>query len=171
VLLSVRATETILEAACSGYEARGKEERLGLLFGRVRHGVAEVAHAEVYRGGTRTRTSAVVEPAKLRRRANELRSRLRMRFLGIFHSHPEVAGSFSTAPSAEDRQPLFEDPPALVELIVGVWATTNGSRRRPSERYLVGIDEERGYAWRFAAYRRKGRSLTLIGTRSRSALD
>jgi hypothetical protein len=138
----------LLRAAVDGYEAPHKQERLGFLFGRVVDGTAIVHRAVIYRGGTRTRVCATVDPDRYARRVEELRRKLGLRYLGGFHTHNEIAGRFSSEASREDRRPISEQFPPLVELIVAIWASR--SPARPATRYLTGkIDD---YRYRLAAY-------------------
>ena len=97
ITLSEGATDTIIDAAIQGYEARYKEERLGILLGHVYDGIALVKRAVVYRGGKRPRISASVDPYKFEQRVNALREESGLSFLGSFHTHNEVNGSISSA--------------------------------------------------------------------------
>ena len=138
----------VLDAAIQGYEALHKEERLGFLFGRIEGHTAVALRAVLYRGGSRTRVCATVDPDRYARRVDELRERFRLRFLGGFHTHNEVAGRFSSEASREDRRPITDRYPPLIEVIVAIWASRGEAR--PASRYLTGkIDD---YRFRLAGY-------------------
>jgi proteasome lid subunit RPN8/RPN11 len=148
VILSKGVVYILVKAAIRGYEARYKEERLGILLGKFQNKVATVKYAKVYRGGARSRTSAGVNPAPFAKRVQELCRRHKSEFLGTFHTHNEVALSISSALSIEDRDHLCSDPPSIVELIIAVWASDSPSYK--SKRYLQG--ESDGYRFRIAGY-------------------
>jgi len=148
ITLSEGATDTIINAAVRGYEARYKEERLGILLGRVYQGIVLVKRAVVYRGGKRTRTSASVDPYQFERRVYALQAESGLDFLGSFHTHNEVSGSISSALSQADKTPICDDPPSLVEIIAAIWAS-NGSVR-PSRYYFQGGSDE--YRYRLSGY-------------------
>jgi len=142
------ATKTIIRAAAQGYDARYKEERLGILLGRVSRGVALVEQAVIYRGGERTRTAASVDPYRFERRVKTLQKELGLVFLGSFHTHNEVAGSISSALSQADKTPLCENPPSLIEMIAAIWASDGAPWS--AKFYLQGRLDE--YRFRVAGY-------------------
>ena len=72
VRLSKGVANILINAAIQGYEAKYKEERLGILVGTVQNKIAVVKNATVYRGGIRTRTSAEVDPKRLTKRVHEV---------------------------------------------------------------------------------------------------
>jgi hypothetical protein len=135
IWLSEGATDHIGRAAVRGYEARYKEERLGILLGNISDGIARVEQAIVYRGGVRTRTMADIgDSLKYERRVRALQKETGWNYLGGFHTHNEVAGSHSSAPSQEDKTPLCDNLKAYIELIASIRATD--SPMRSSQRYL-----------------------------------
>ncbi len=136
------------DAAVQGYEAAYKEERLGILLGRLQNNTAIVTHAIVYRGGVRKRTRAEVDSVRFARRVRELSRKHKSTFLGTFHTHKEVAGTISSALSIADRDHLCDDPPHMVELIVAIWGSD--SPVRPSRLYIQGRVD--GYRYRIAGY-------------------
>lgn len=138
----------LIDAAIQGYEAAYKEERLGILLGRLQNNTAIVTYAKVYGGGERKRTRADVDSVRFARRVRELSREHKSEFLGTFHTHNEVAGTISSALSAEDRDHLCDDPPHAVELIVAVWRSDQPSRQ--SQRYIQG--DVNGYRFRIAGY-------------------
>jgi hypothetical protein len=134
VVLSEVAIEKIVKAAIEGYEAPYKEERLGILLGRVSGDIALVKRAVVYGGGERRRTSASVDQYNFERRVKDLQKESDLSFLGSFHTHVEINGSISSAPSPADKIPLCDDPPSLIEIIACVWA--GDGTPRPSNYFL-----------------------------------
>jgi hypothetical protein len=60
VVLSKRTLETIVNAAKEGYLKPYKQERLGILLGRLKKDTLFVSNAFLHRGGKYTRTSAMV---------------------------------------------------------------------------------------------------------------
>ncbi len=148
VTLSNDVVYVLVNAAIQGYEASYKQERLGILLGRVHQNGAFVEHATPYRGGDRTRSAAVVNGDRFTRRVRQLSTKHNSLFLGTFHTHNEIAGTLSSAMSLEDRNHLCEDPPHLVELIVAVWGSAQPSR--PTQRYLQG--DVGSYRFRIAGY-------------------
>jgi hypothetical protein len=137
----------LINTAIQGYEAAYKEERLGILLGKLQNNTAIVKQAIVYRGGERKRTSAIVDSVQITRRVRELSRKHKSEFLGTFHTHNEVAGTISSALSIEDRDHLCDDP-HTVELIVAIWRSDDPSRQ--SQRYIQ-IDVN-GYRLRIAGY-------------------
>src|SRR4051794_31112156 len=115
VVLSKGVHPVLVNAAIQGYEATYKEERLGILLGRVEDAKVMVKHAIIYQGGERTRTAVTVDPDRFTRRVRELTRKHRSEFLGTFHTHNEVAGTITSALSKEDRDHLCSHPPHQVE--------------------------------------------------------
>jgi proteasome lid subunit RPN8/RPN11 len=148
VVLSKGIHLVLVDAAIQGYEARYKEERLGILLGAIQGEAAVVKRAILYRGGKRTRTEASVNPDRFTRRVQELSRKYKSDFLGTFHTHNEIAGTISSALSIADRDHLCSDPPHQVELIVAVWGAASPSRQ--SQRYIQG--DLNGYRFRIASY-------------------
>ena len=148
VQISRSVASVIIRAAIQGYEASYKEERLGILLGSVRGDTAFVNRAQVYLGGSRSRTAADVDGARFTRRVRELCQTHRSGFLGTFHTHNEVAKTISSALSLEDRNHLCDDHPHRIELIAAIWASNAPSRQ--GQRYLQ-IDVN-GYRIRMAGY-------------------
>lgn len=157
VSLSKTSVAKIAEAAKEGYLTPQKEERLGILLGRVRGGVVFISRAIVFKGGIRTRTSAAVNSRKIEARIKELTSRYRLRFLGTFHTHNEVAGSISSALSKEDKVPVSDSRLPLIEVIAAIWVSD--SPIRTSKYYCQTRTGH--YRIRIAAYRFGG-SFPLI---------
>jgi hypothetical protein len=148
VTLSNNVAYVLVNAAIQGYEASYKQERLGILLGRIQRNVAIVERATLYRGGDRTRSAAIVNGDRFTKRVRQLSTKHDSLFLGTFHTHNEIGGTISSAMSLEDRNHLCENPPHLVELIVAVWRSDLSSR--PTQRYLQG--DVGGYRFRIAGY-------------------
>jgi hypothetical protein len=148
VILSKGVLSILVDAAIQGYEATYKEERLGILLGKLQNDIAVVKYASIYRGGDRSRTSANVNPVRFTQRVRELAKKHQSGFLGTFHTHNEVANTITSAMSVDDRQHLCSDPPHIVELIVAIWGSDSPSRQ--SQRYLQG--KYNGYRYRIAGY-------------------
>lgn len=148
VVLTDGVASVLINAAVQGYEARHKEERLGILLGRLQRDIVTVTLAKVYRGGMRKRTSADVDPERFTRRVRALTREHVATFLGTFHTHNEVAGTITSALSIADRDHLSHDPPHLVELIVAVWRSDYPPLK--SQRYIQGTTGR--YRFRIAAY-------------------
>jgi len=148
VTLSKDVVYVLVGAAIQGYETSYKQERLGILLGRVHRNAAVVEHATLYRGGYRTRSAANVNADRFTRRVRQLSTKHKSVFLGTFHTHNEIGGTLSPAMSLEDRNHLCDDPPHLVELIVAVWGSDQTSH--PTRRYLQG--DVGGYRFRIAGY-------------------
>ena len=160
VILARNAADAIVEATTSGYEARYKREKLGLLLGRKIGSRVEVARAVLYRGGRRTRTAIEVDAGRIARRIRELEKRHKSRYMGAFHTHNEVAGSISSALSREDRIPLCDDPAPQVELVASVWVSDAPLRQ---SQYYLQIRDGR-YRIRIVG-RQWGRGFPLLPTR------
>ena len=120
VVLSKRALETIVKAAKEGYLKPYKQERLGILLGRLKKDTIFVSNAFLQRGGKYTRTSAMVLESQIDRHINQMVSRYHLRFLGSFHTHNEVAKTTSSALSKEDRNPISDKYPPLIEIIASI---------------------------------------------------
>lgn len=149
VVLSTKAAAIIIKAARDGYLAWYKEERLGILLGRLQGNTVFVSIAKVFQGGIKTRTAVEVNIRNIERRINHLTSRHRLRFLGTFHTHPEIANSISSALSNEDKVPICEKCVPLIEVVATIWASDSPVRQ--SQYYCqVKCDDCR---IRIAAYR------------------
>jgi hypothetical protein len=148
VRLSEKITDVLVNTAAQGYKAAYKQERLGILLGRINRNSAVVEHAIIYRGGSRTRSGAGVDCERFTRRVRELSAKHRALFLGTFHSHIEIAGRVNAKMSVSDRVPFCDDPPHLVEVIVAVWGSDLCTHR--TQRYVQGHVD--GYRFRIAGY-------------------
>ncbi len=151
--------------AKAGYEARGKREQIGLLFGRVEHRtVAHVRQAVLYRARQRTRNGINIDHASLARRWQALERSSGEQYLGMFHSHVEVAGEVCIGLSDIDVASFRDDLFSLLELLV----TVRAAGRRPpgkSPRVLTGFEEKTGYVYTVRAYGKTGRGIRLLPVR------
>lgn len=122
--------EVVVRELCAcarrGYETRFKRETFGFLFGTLdSRRRLRVRRAVYYRGGRKTRTGIVFKdmPTIMRgiRRRRQLALAQRLRVLGSFHSHVEVAGTVFRGLSPDDRESFVKDPEGAIEAIVFVW--------------------------------------------------
>jgi len=148
VVLSKRALETIVKAAKDGYMEPHKQERLGILLGRLKKDTLFVSNAFLHKGGKYTRTSSMVLQSQIDRHIKLMVSKYRLRFLGSFHTHNEVAKTMSSALSKEDRDPISAKYPPTLEIIASIWVSD--SPLRPSKYYWQVKDGR--YRIRIAAY-------------------
>lgn len=158
VLFEEAAIRELCRLARYGYEKCYKQETFGFLFGRLRDDRrVVVSRARYYRGGTKTRTGIVFKdwPAirRVLRRRQEMSRRLRLRFLGSFHSHVEIAGKVFRGLSEHDRSSFVEDVQSALETVVFVWAGSN-QVVRSSPKTIVAFEPGTGYHYRIRAYAR-----------------
>ena len=155
VKLARAVADAIARAAQLGYDARYKEERVGILLGRRRGRCVEVKKSIIYRGGSRTRTAAEVDTGRFGARVRALQKKHRMPFMGSFHTHNEVGGRISSALSPDDRVPLCDFPLPSIELVALIWASDTLPRR--SLEFLQGKLVNAPYRIRIAGYQWGGR--------------
>ena len=148
VVLSRRAFENIVKAAKDGYLKPYKQERLGILLGRLKKDTLFVSNAFLHRGGKYTRTSSMVLESQIDRHIKLMVSKYRLRFLGSFHTHNEVAKTTSSALSKDDRNPISDKYPPLIEIIASI--RVSDSPLRQSKYY--GQVKDGKYRIRIAAY-------------------
>ncbi len=96
----------------------------------------------------------------LRSRQNVAR-RFRLRALGLFHSHVEIAGRAEYGLSDEDRETFAEDEEALVEAVVAV-READRAPKRTSRKVLFGFDREDGYAYNIRVYGKTRAGIRLL---------
>lgn len=149
MVLSGRAAYDIFLAAARGYEAPYKEERLGILLGRLSRGTAYVESASPYRAARCARTSVSVDPLSMAQAIERLRARHRRAYLGTYHTHPEVANGFTSSLSQEDKKPICPFHDQMIEIVATIWAS-NG-RAGKTRYYFQGKVGD--YRIRMAAYR------------------
>jgi len=148
VILSKKAKDVIVKAAKIGFEVRYKEERIGILFGYVQRKVVYVKRATPYKASIAFRTCVEVDKNIFTARVKRLQSKYKLRYLGNFHTHNQVANSISSALSSEDKKPICENSFPVIEIVVCIW--TSNSPVQQSQYYLQIRDEP--YRIRIAAY-------------------
>jgi hypothetical protein len=163
VLFDEAAVRELCRLAREGYEASFKKETYGFLFGTLdRNQRLTIRRSCFYRGGTRTRTGVTFKDwptiARLARRRHELARKMRLRFVGSFHSHVEIAGSVFSGLSGPDRESFQGDPMSTLEVIVFV---RRGSARRVarSPRDIVTFEPATGYHYRIRCYAKRDGSI------------
>lgn len=162
ILFEEAAVRELCRLAREGYEASFKKETYGFLFGSLdRDHRLTVRRSCFYRGGIKTRTAVTFKDwatlARLAHRRRELAGRMRLRFVGSFHSHVEIAGSVFKGLSGADQESFGADPMATIEVIVFTW---KGSAHRMdhSPRDIVAFEPGTGYHYRIRCYaKRDGR--------------
>jgi len=148
-VLSKKAVAIIIKTAKDGYLAPYKQERLGILLGRLQGDTVFVSNGILFQGGIKTRTSVSVNSRSIENRIEHLSLRHRLKFLGSFHTHNEVANNISSALSEEDKVPICENYIPLIEVVATIWVSD--SPLRQSQYYCqVRCDE---YRIRIATYR------------------
>lgn len=149
VTLSEQAALAIIQAAIRGYEAPYKEERLGILLGRAGRGEAAVDLAKAYKARQRTRTFVEVDSQSMERAIGRLTRRHHRRYLGTYHTHPEVADGITSALSADDKTPICPAYEQIIEVVATIWVSDQPARQSRYY-YQLKIGE---YRIRIAAYR------------------
>ncbi|MGQ9679135.1 MAG: hypothetical protein ACUVUD_07675 [bacterium] len=149
-----------------GYEAKFKKETFGFLFGTItRDKKLIVRRSYYYRGGEKTRTGVVFKKWEniqhVFRRRKDLSRRLRMRYLGNFHSHVEIAGDVFKGLSEEDRESFSYDPMAIIETIVFIWAGPFNLNRSTTGT-IVGFEPRTGYNYRIRVYAKRRNSIRQV---------
>lgn len=158
VLIGEDAVRELCRLARNGYDTPMKRETYGFLYGTLtRQGRLIIRRSCYYRGGTKTRTGVVFKDwaavRRVARRRTELARKMRLRFIGSFHSHVEIAGAVFRGISDEDRESFQNDPMATLELIVFVWKGSSRGIAR-SDRDIVGFEPATGYRYRIRCYAR-----------------
>lgn len=159
VLFEEETAREMCRLACEGFEAKLKRETYGFLYGTfTRERRLVVRRAVYYRGGKKTRSGVVFKDwptiIRISRRRHELAGSLRLRFLGSFHSHVEIAGEVFRGLSDEDRDSFRFDPMSVIEAIVFIWP---GKGQRPSHlsSSIVGFEPGTGYNYRIRVYAKR----------------
>jgi len=156
VFIHEEAVNELCRLARRGYETKHKKETFGFLFGSLNEDRCMVIrHAAYYRGGVKSRSGVFFNdwPAiqRIVARRRELSGRLRLRFLGNFHSHVEIGGWVLRGLSREDAESFRHDEAATLEAVVFVWAGPKGSLA-PSPRTIVAYEPDTGYNYRVRVY-------------------
>lgn len=163
------AVRELCRLARDGYEASFKRETYGFLFGRLdRKRRLTIRRSCFYRGGIRTRTGVTFKDsatiARLARRRRELARIMRLRFVGSFHSHVEIAGSVFKGLSRSDGESFCADPMSTLEVIVFVSAGT-ARRLMWSPRDIVTFEPATGYNYRIRCYAKRDASIRQVTLR------
>ena len=165
VLFLEDAVCELCRLARQGYETCRKKETFGFLFGTLTdESRLVVRRAVYYRGGVKSR-SGVVFPDwasiyRVIRRRRELSNRLRLRFLGNFHSHVEIGGWVLRGLSDDDRDSFRRDEQATLETVVFVWAGGKNDVE-PSPRAIVAYEPQTGYNYRIRVYAKFANGIRL----------
>ncbi|NPV13556.1 hypothetical protein HPY86_01305 [candidate division WOR-3 bacterium] len=159
VLFEESAVRELCCLARRGYETKFKRETFGFLYGTISQDKRLIVRRSCYyRGGEKTRTGVVFKNwTNIRRvflRRKELARKFRMRFLGNFHSHVEIAGDVFKGLSQEDRESFFYDPMAIIETIVFIWAGP-AKLNRSATGTIVGFEPRTGYNYRIRVYAKR----------------
>ncbi len=166
VLFEETAVRELCCLARRGYEAKFKKETFGFLFGTIsRDNRLTVRRCLYYRGGEKSRTGVTFKDwsmiTRLVRRRRELVRRLRLRFLGNFHSHVEIAGEVFKGLSQEDRESFLYDPMAIIETIVFVWHGPFKANRSISGT-IVGFEPKTSYNYRIRIYAKRHNGIRQV---------
>ena len=146
-ILGAEAVREMCLIARAGYEARGKQEAMGLLFGRRRRdGTLVIKQAVRYRCAVAARTRVEFNEDAVRRRQRILARDLSLEYLGMFHSHVDEDGLQDLGQSSADCQGLYDDPDTCVDAIVYTWPRDRCPRSR-AKASLYEYDEESGLAF------------------------
>jgi hypothetical protein len=152
VILSKKACENIIKVAKDGYSVPYKQERLGILLGRLKEDTIFVTNAILYKGSKYTRTSVSVESHSIEEFIKKLVKKLHLRFLRSFHTHNEVANTISSILSEDDKYPISENYRTLIEITATIWVSDS-----PLQQSLYYCQARSGkYRIRIAAYRSGG---------------
>lgn len=169
VLFEEAAVRELCCLARKGYRTRFKRETFGFLFGRLTHDhKLIVTRAIYYRGGKKTRTGVVFKDwPTIRRgakRRRELARQLRLRFLGNFHSHVEIAGWVFKGLSRDDRNSFREDIMSAIEVIVFVWPGRSRTMRSVKGT-IVGHEPRTGLNYRIRVYAKRRNGIRQVRAR------
>lgn len=166
VLFEEPAVRELCCLARRGYETKFKRETFGFLYGTISQDKRLIVRRSCYyRGGEKTRTGVVFKNwTNIRRvflRRKELARKFRMRFLGNFHSHVEIAGDVFKGLSQEDRESFFYDPMAIIETIVFIWAGP-AKLNRSTTGTIVGFEPRTGYNYRIRVYAKRRNGIRQV---------
>lgn len=161
VLIHGPAIREIASKAEENYDAPYKKETMGLLFGYYIHEKISIREAVHYGAHGRTRTQVSYNSSNLRRRKKELSKNLRMRCIGLYHSHVEIAGKARLKLSEDDKKDFFEDEDAMIDLLVTISAREIKKPRRLKASVAL-FDQEKSYYYLIRTYRKAGKQIRLI---------
>ena len=162
----MNALQDICRWTRASFDKKYKPEQIGFLLGTIGPGgKVVVKRAALYRGGVRTMWSVTFDTTGMLRARGNAARKLRLRALGLFHSHVEVAGRAEYGLSADDRESFAEDETAVVEAVVAVRAADRAPVRT-SKKVLFGFDRADGYAYNIRVYGKTPRGIRLLPVRA-----
>lgn len=161
ILMHGPAIWEIALRAEENYDAPYKKETMGLLFGCHIHDRISIKEAVHYAAHGRTRTQVSYNSVNLQRRRKELSKSLRMRYIGLFHSHVEISGEARLKPSKNDKRDFIGDEDALIDLLITISAREI-KRPRRLKTSVVLFDKNKRYYYMIRTYRKVGRRIRLI---------
>lgn len=153
-------SEMVLRAA-ENYEARGKKETIGMLFGSIKHDVVFIKRAVHYAAHRRTRSQVSYYGPYLRKRRKDLSMQMRMKYIGLYHSHVEIAGKVSWGLSDVDKSDFLEDEGAIIDLLAAISASRL-KEPRALKASVSALDQETNYYYVVRTYQKIGRKIRLI---------
>ena len=146
----------------ASFDKQYKPEQIGFLLGTVgTNGKVVVTRAALYKGGVRTMWGVTFDTAGMHVARRNAARKARLRALGLFHSHVEIAGRAEYGLSGDDRESFAEDEDALVEAVVAVRAADRVPVRT-WRKVLFGFDREDGYAYNIRVYGKTPRGVRLL---------
>jgi len=168
VLFDEEAVREMCRLARKGYDTPLKRETYGHLFGTfTRDRRLVVRRACYYRGGVKTRTGVVFKDWPTTRR-RKLAGSMRLRYLGAFHSHVEIAGEVFRGLSDEDRGSFRFDRMSLLEVVVSVWKGSDYYPER-SPWNIACFDPRSGYHYRVKVYAKRRNGIRQVSAKTISS--
>jgi proteasome lid subunit RPN8/RPN11 len=160
--IKMSVLQDICEWTRQAFDKKYKPEQIGFLLGTVEPGGrVMVTRAALYGGGVRTMYGVTYDAAGMLRARRNAARRFRLRALGLFHSHVEIAGRAEYGLSEADRDTFAEDEEALVEAVVAV-READRVPKRTSKKVLCGFDREDAYAYNIRVYGRTRPGIRLL---------
>lgn len=170
MLFEEESVREMCRLAQDGYETKHKRETYGHLFGTFTHDRRLVVRrACYYRGGVKTRTGVVFKDwrtiMRTARRRQELAGLMRLRYIGAFHSHVEIAGEVYRGLSVEDRASFRFDRMSLLEAVVSVWKGSDYHPER-SPRNIACFDPRSSYHYRIKVYAKRRNGIRQVSAKA-----
>ena len=168
MLFEEDAVREMCRLARKGYDTKLKRETYGHLFGTfTRDRRLVVRRARYYRGGVKTRTGVVFKDWPTTRR-RELAASMRLRYIGAFHSHVEIAGEVFRGLSKVDRESFRSDRMSLLEVVVSVWKGSDYHPER-SPWNIACFDPRSGYHYRVKVYAKRRKRIRQVSAKTVSS--
>lgn len=170
VLFDENVVREMCRLARDGFCKRMKSETLGFLFGRFGSDRKLRIHiARYYRGGEKSRSGVVFKNwhtiLRAHRRRLTIARALRLRYLGNFHSHVEIAGEVFRGLSDDDKESFQRDPRAFLEVIVFVWR--GRQRHEPtSSGTIVAFEPRYRLNYRIRVYAKRKNGIRQVPART-----